>query len=488
MSGGDAFRLAAAILLFFVSGWTVVSLIERGARSGPGLGTRLALSFMAGLGGVSLEMFFLSLLGIGFGLLSISLPWIVAALCVFFVNRRSPAVAERRGSVTAWQEVSGLPRALGVTGTLSLAVILFELFYAFRVAPVLPITGWDSIQTWFFKAVAFYEDGRVSSSFLLDTPLVHPDYPLLIPLSVTWLYIALGRVSDELVRIIYPLQFLSLLLVFYHVVRSRVSVSYAMLFTALLSLTPILMVHSAGLIVNLGVLSTGDSVGYADLAFAVCTTAGAGFLYLYAVGERPADLNMAMLFAGISVWTKDEGLVLITVCVLLAAAHALHRRVPLRNCLVAAGVVLVTAGPWLVYKGSINIPGEYASGYSPQTFIDNIGRLSVILDFFGYMMFKNTSIYSLTWYLYALSLALNYRGFFSRPLLYLNIVLAALFSSYVLVYIISFLNVNFHLATSIDRVILHMLPLAMLIAALNLATFLGLDGQVRSAPGGAERT
>ncbi len=463
----DILSLAFAVAFFFISGRALLWLLDRDGGLGAGPFVRLAMSFMLGLGGISLQMFFYSLAHVPFGVAGIAAPWAALSALPLLKKWKNPVFSG-----------AGFLRGAGITGIVSLAIMFSQAAYAFIYGAIPPITAWDAFQTWFFKANVFFRDRAVVSAFF-DTPFVHPDYPLLTPLSAAWVYTCLGHVNDALVRVIYPIQYASLLLVFYYLVKRISTVRAALVSSALLSMTPILMVHGAGLPVRMGELYTGDFVGYADLALSVYFLAAAGFFHLYCVEGQERQLVLAAVFLGLGAWTKDEGTVFAAVGSLVAVIEAMRRPgAGWKRLLLFFGALFAVAGPWTAYKIWHHIPGEYSRTMSLAAFMANIGRLPRILKFIGFIMFGKVSLNSLTWYAYAASVMAGFKRAFKRPLIYLNVFVLAQLSAYVFIFTITHLDLEFHLRTSVDRLVLQLTPVAM------LAVAVGLSGLLRTEEAG----
>ncbi len=455
----DVSLLLLALAFFFIPGRIVLYFVDGDDELGTGPIVRWAFAFMLGLGCISLQMFFYSLAGVPYGIVYIAAPW--AILMAFMIFSGKGIITPKGGS-------ADFLRSMGLTGLLALPIIISQVLYAFIYGIVPPISSWDAYQTWFFKANVFFKDRGVLASFF-KTPLVHPDYPLLVPLSAAWVYTCLGYVNDVLVRAIYPVQYLALLLIFYYFVKRFSSVRTALVFSALLSLTPIIMVHGAGLPVRIGELYTGDLVGYADLTLSIYFLAAAGFFYLYATEGKKSQLVLAALFLGLAAWTKDEGTVFALFGGLMVMAHMAiagkKSEAGWKEVLLFIVILSLTAGPWAVYKAALNLPGEYERTAGLATFINNLNRLPAILRFMGFIFFGKVSLYNLTWYAYVAANIVNFRRSFRRPLLFLNLFLLAQISAYVFVFVITHLELQFHLKTSVDRLALQLTPLAMLTVA-----------------------
>lgn len=460
----DAGLLLLAIGVFFLSGYIVLGFIPiKGLKIG--WTARLGLSFMLGLGAVSLELLAYSVFSVPYTLLTVVIPWAALALLFLLLPPKREAFLGLGGSAGFW-------KGLGPMDVLLLFVIASQVLYSFSYALLFPITGWDSWQTWFFKARVFFIDGGLKKDFFLTNDLIHADYPLLIPLSVTWVYVAVGRVNEIMARLIYPLQYVSLLAVFYYLVRTATSRRNALLFTAMLSLTHIIMRHAADFPIKIAGVPTLDFVGYADLALCAYFVFAAGFFYLYMKEEKAAYLALASLFLGLGAWTKDEGIAFAVFGSALIAAHIATGRRRASGFFILILMLAITAGPWLLYKWALHIPQENRGELTAGNALAHLGLIPTVLKSFRFVMFENIWAVNFIWYLYPATILLNWRCFFSKPLIFLNIMLFLQFSVYILVYITSSIDLTVHIATSIERVVMHLIPLAMFISAVNLGAFL----------------
>ncbi|MCC6544976.1 MAG: hypothetical protein IT392_10850 [Nitrospirae bacterium] len=444
--------LSGVLVLTFARVWNYFTLF-----------TGLAISFMLGMGVISLQMFAYSQINIPFKIYSIAFPWIIlAAAAVLIKSTRERLLTGSGINVTAGLKDISWPEVI------LLLIILSQVFYAFLFGALLPIRGWDALQTWAFKGKVFFYDMGISSDFLKD-PLTHPDYPLLIPLTLSWLYTSIGHVNDEMARIIYPMQYVSMLAIFYYAVRKTASKRMSLLFTALLSLTPIVMVHSSGFAGRIGGLYSGDFVGYADLALSIFFLGAGAFFYLYMMEGSSAHLIMAVLFLTMGAWTKNEGLVFLLMGGMLITVNLFFgKRIRYGAILAVWGFIWVVTLPWLLYKMHFHISSEYTPNMNAATMKSNLQRLPYIIKMFFFVLFRDTDLYNYAWYGYLISSLVNLRESVKKPLFYMHALLLGQFAAYTFIYLISPLEIKFHIETSIDRVIIHLTPLAIMVLAMNI--------------------
>ncbi len=469
----DLFLFAIGAGVFFISGFSVMRLIDPRSELGFNLAAKAGAYFLAGLGVVSLQMFLYSLAGIGFGFLSIAMPWVALSAFIAYKGRKGAAVGTSAPASTGFDRYCA-PFFI---------IIAVQLLYSFIYAPALPVSGWDSWAIWFLKAKVFFIEGGVPAGFLTDPSFgySHPDYPLMVPLAVSWIYTVAGGVDDSIARLLYPLQYAALLFVFYHFVKTAGGARVGLLFTALLSLTPILVMHGTGLPVKVGGLYTGDYAGYADLALSACFMASASFIYLYLRDGKTAQFLCAVLFLSIGAWTKNEGLTFALIGLLILWAGSLRAGEKAGYLITASiAVFALFVGPWAVYKAGLLIGSEYAGRAGQAASADGLARLAVIIRYLARNLFLFTGLFSFTWWLWMAGSLINIRGQIKLPILSLNVLALGQLGVYVFVYMITPADLEWHLQTSLDRLSLQLLPLFLMISAVNFkAAFAPSDQAVR---------
>lgn len=463
----DLILFAIGAGVFFISGFSAIRLIDPRFEFGLNLAAKAGIYFLAGLGLVSLQLFLYSLVGIGFGFLSVAMPWVVLSAFLIYKGRKASA-----GDLAVKPAPAGFDRY----SIPFFIIIAIQLSYSFIYASALPVSGWDSWAIWFLKAKAFFIEGGVPAGFLTDPSFgySHPDYPLMVPLAVSWIYMVIGGADDSIARLIYPLQYAALLAVFYHFVKTAVGARVGLLFTALLSLTPILVMHSSGLPVKVGGLYTGDYAGYADLALSAYFMGSGAFIYLYLRDARPSQFLCAVLFLSIGAWTKNEGLTFAMIGLLILWIGSM-RTGKRAGYLIAVSIAIFAlfVGPWAIFKAGIDIASEYAGRAGQVASFDAVSRLSTIFRYLARDLFLLTGLFSFTWWLWLCGVILNIRGQFKGPILSLNVLALGQLGVYVFVYMITPADLEWHLQTSLDRLSLQLLPLFMMASALNFSALFG---------------
>ena len=381
-------------LLFFLAGHVVLKFLDRRSEAAFGPLSYAGVSFMLGLGAISLQMFFYSLVSIQFGAFLISAPWVVLGVAMLFMKAFT-----RTGFTLDGQK-------LGWFGAVLFAVILSQVIYSFAYALTMPLSGWDALFIWFVKARAFFLDRSVEAAFLTDPVYVqdHPDYPLLVPLAVSWIYTAIGAAQEEAGKIIYPLQFAALLSLMHYGVRKLTgSRTTGLLFTALLALTPVVLVHAAGFPVQIDSGYTGkDMTGYADLALSAYFLGAGIFIVLFAKEARPFRVHR-FVHARRRRVDKERGAHL--------RAPRLSRAVRYRATEQEGGLALpchLTLAACALHPAVVNLQGcprarqrVRRRAMGPAVFFSNISRLASIIPYVADFMFLKPGVTGLAWWAYA---------------------------------------------------------------------------------------
>ncbi|HTR02042.1 MAG TPA: hypothetical protein VMN82_02515 [Thermoanaerobaculia bacterium] len=286
--GGVLLALAVAT----VCGWTVARMFTAGVTGRE----KFAWSFAAGLMVQAIGL--LVVLAVGArpstpGVLGVELGIGVAALAAGILRRR-PAP----GWFPARRQIDALTVALAIV-----AGAAWALFLLTAVAD----SPWatDFLAVWGYKAKIVYEAGTVPARLFADPALdfAHPEYPLLVPLSLSALAAAAGQWNEPALSLLYPACALATLLALSGFLARRVSRVAGALAAALSALCFFLYRPS--------------NVGTAEIPFALAavllTVAASDFALEASAGET-ARLAAAALFAAS---VKQEGALL---SVLLAAA------------------------------------------------------------------------------------------------------------------------------------------------------------------------
>ncbi|MBN1299073.1 MAG: hypothetical protein JW997_05240, partial [Actinobacteria bacterium] len=234
-------------------------------KNWPGLFFIFFLSFYAGIFVISNYLIILSLIGIAYSTLNaavFSLACFLLFCAIIITDRKNKQKvtlnSHRRQydynslSVTGLEDkkTAGcilffkkpwLEKSLFALSWLFIFIcFLVVVFFAF----LFPVRFWDAISCWSLKGRAFFIDGGLLPFYTFHNyEFSHLSYPLYIPLSQTWIYTWLGYADERLVKIIFPMFYLSLISIFYFCFRKKYSRLLSSALVLIIAGLPVVMDH-----------------------------------------------------------------------------------------------------------------------------------------------------------------------------------------------------------------------------------------------------
>jgi hypothetical protein len=315
----DLVALAGANLCILAAGHGVL----RAAGVRPAFadaGWSIAVAYLAGAAAVGVAGSLLLVAGA-------SLAWwqlvlLCAALAALGLVRRSGYVRPERHRLDGWLQLFPLATALALT------VLAVDL-------AVQPLWNDDAWSIWAVKAVSVVELGGLDPAFLGSSSVFNADYPLVVPV-LELVALRFCGLPNELVPMQLGLVFLAFPCALAALLRDRARPLVVWTVALAIAVAPTLQVQTAAAVadVPLGVF------------FALAACAGWRWLETH---ELPM-LVLTALFAAAAASTKVEGAVFVgLLLVALAVAAGTSRRRLAQVGAVAAAVVL-TALPWEVWS------------------------------------------------------------------------------------------------------------------------------------------
>ena len=433
------------------AGWSVLRCLD--IKKDIGIGETFALSYGLGMALISAQALIIWMTAKVFSPALLMYPWII----LFFAGMLNRKPLERRRGFDKIK-LSGFDKFL-------ICAISFEIIYAFFRAVIYPMESYDAVAIWGLKAKAIYFAGGLPIGFFKDMnyATAHPDYPLLVPIQEGILYLMSKGVSDALAKLIFPLYFVSFLIIFYSLVkrtagiRSQSSRRIGLVFTFILASIP----QFREFAVN----------GYADIVVAFYYSLGFLFAYLWYAGERKTGfLFLSAVFSVMCAWTKNEGIFLcflnmiFTGVIFFLCARKGDKIIPAVIWTAAFYItaLMIFVFPWVVFKASVGLKSDLVTGqtFSVSRVAHNLSRLPAILyeyqkQFFG---FKKWNI---IWIAFLIFLATNFKKSFSEKASVITASIFAVFLMYTAVYIVTPKDFLWHLSTSASRLFIHVAPLAV---------------------------
>jgi len=334
----------------------------------------------------------------------------------------------------------------------SAAALAIFVFISWRQ----PNGDWDGWAIWNMRARFIFRSGENwRDSF---SPLIawsHPDYPLLVPLSVVWLWTVIGRettVAPMLIAAIFSVSTVALLSA--SIARLRGPTQGLLAGIAILG-APFFIQHGAS--------------QYADipLGFFFLETIVLFALYEQSPGTSPWLLVMSGLTAGLSAWTKNEGLLFclsVAVARLVAVIPRRGMRPALREtALFIAGLIIPLAMTFYL-KIRLVPPGDLLSSQEPSMLMDHLmqpSRYALIMKTFLRTAIQGTRGAAGLPVLLIYFLLLGRKDGKAEPRLGARTAsysISLMLAGYFLVYLVDTYDLQWHLSTSIDRLFIQLWP------------------------------
>ncbi len=314
----------------------------------------------------------------------------------------------------------------------------------------------DAWTVWAWKARMFALGDLPPDYFTSHNWTAHPDYPLNLSLVESVFFRLPDPAGLTLASVVATVYLVALLLLFYAGLTRLHGGAIAALAVGALALVPALP-HFAG-------------YGYADVPLAMYGGAAALYLLLWWRQRCPADLVLMGLLAGGAIWTKKEGLPIALILLCAAAVSCIYweggqpLKQRLRPWLASLLATVALPLPWLVFARIVRPQGSDFWPVTLATFIGHADRLPTIL---GYVLQETLSLndWSLLWIVapavVALALALRR---LRLPTLVLLLIFLVQFGVYLVSYVFSYwMPYTLHIGSSLNRLVLHTVPLALLI-------------------------
>jgi hypothetical protein len=419
---------------------------------------KLGLSFGLGLVTLTLTLFVVSLFGLK------PAPWL--GLCELTVLLAFTFIAKRRqlfGWLIKTESTDQIVLGPAVrTMEVMLAVFVIGIFIVMSgVALAEPIVEWDVMGIWALKAkVLFYEPVLRTGYFQdLTKAYSHLDYPLAWPMAMAWIWSWIGSTDLVGVKVLAPAFFASILLTFFGLLRRKHSRPMSMLFTALLAGLPMLSSQIARLM-------SDPPLSFFWLGAVVCA-------YFWLESKHTDDLVIAAMFIVGILFTKNEGIGLWLVLVVSIATAILMRRETAFWSTAAVCIVLapmVATFTWFVFRVGISKAHEdYGGKLNPIYFLNHISRVPEVLSgFLG--AFCSWTDWLLLWPLVLLSLAAGPTQLLRSPVTFLLLTVTLPLLMYGYIYVVTPWDLKELLEVTANRLLLHIAPLSVFLAAEQLRT------------------
>ncbi len=238
---------------------------------------RLGVSYLLGLGILTLLMFFYSLAGYKFTLFNTLVLLSMLILILLFLTRKKikPFILELK-SAFSFRRFSSVEKII-------VGVTVFFLLYSLISTLYWPVHSWDALVLYDWRAKLFVDTGGMEEGIARGYFF---GYPLLTSLAHTWAYLLGG--DNPL--FIYTLFLVSFTTIFYWALREFSSRIISLIATLFLVTTPVILGHS--------------TFAYTNLPYAIYFVMGTIHLYIWMVRQKGGYLVLSALMVGLSAWTR----------------------------------------------------------------------------------------------------------------------------------------------------------------------------------------
>ena len=449
------FELTASILTAVASGFLLTSLfLPRSMRDLPHFSLRVFLSIGTGIG-ISSILLFLCFISFGFSknIFLVTDLSFLAALVIFACFRSRTTNTENgcRCNFTASIET----RVNTYISTAFFAALIFSVITFIYLLALNPHGGWDACAIWNLRARLIFRSG-LDWERAFSTPLGwdHPDYPLLIPLSIvrTWMYIGGETVAGpSLISGLFTVATVGLLVCALRICRGK-NQGYL------------------GGLVLLGIpffIRLG-AAQYADvpLAFFFLATVILCYFYLTYARQKPSILVVAGITGSLAAWTKNEGLLFVMIVLIVffitRISFNARRDTAKELAFLALGALPIFLA--IVYFKLMSVPeNDLIHGVSIESLkrrITDLSRYTTVLFFFISRVWDlrewNVFPLLLMGYFMVMKSSITKRNYIEVLFPVLTVLLMA--AGYFCVYIVMSENLIWHLETSFNRLMIQLTP------------------------------
>jgi hypothetical protein len=430
-----------------LAGFGLVHLLWGSRGNAWALPLKASLGIGLGLGITSCIYFFRLLLFPGQGgYLLIELAFLVAVLIALFVRKRFSFDHSLQLNLPSWMQV--------LFTAVALLILFNAVSYSLAFARASPHGDYDAQAIWNLRARFIYRSGDAWEQAF--SPEInrnfHMDYPLLVPLNVVGGWNTLG---EEVLRVpaVQSMLFLyGIAGVIYFLIAYLRSNTQAALTVIILLATPRLLLY------------TGFQT--ADVAVAYYFLAALVFLILAFNENNPRLLFLSGMMAGIAAWTKNEGIPFLLLIILVAGWLLREHAKAHRLIAFFAGLTLplVTIIVFKVHLPASNTNDLFAGNeisamlsklFDPVRYIAIFNRLGPELFQLGGWTFSIIIVLVL----YGLIVGQTKHNTIDRRLFLLPLLQLSIYFG---VYLITPYDLNWHMNYSMDRLLIHLFPMALL--------------------------
>lgn len=308
---------------------------------------------------------------------------------------------------------------------------------------------WDAYMLWGMKARIVAHAPLPAANTIWDPhyTALHPNYPLHFPFVMAALYNLSGGVGDVIPKLMMPAYWLAMALLLTAALKQRST--QAIWLVAWAVLAPSVVRWSAS--------------GYADVPLASLHAGALLCLLRWIDKDDPRMLWLLAIFAAALVGTKNEGTPMVAVLLFVVAVYTFKTKRSWRPFITCLGIMVLLLLPWALFRNTLPVWDENYPGHLRSSHIqDNLARIPVILKGLTSRTLATTQWNGLWHVLILLVLLAPKRAMTPRALVLWAVLLGQL-GAYGVAYLIGPIDPADLLTTTGDRLLNHLVPVAVLL-------------------------
>jgi hypothetical protein len=439
------FNLFIGLFTAWLLGYIIICFFDAARKTE--LLERMALSYLVGQGALTLLLFLLFLLPITNRLAVTA----AVVLGLFFLRL---FLDRRRWSPEFFTSLFGYPRtikykklSLGVVMIMVLMTgIAFKISYSLIEACSKPEYSWDAAGNWTDHGKNFYYADKYRPQDMVS-PLINTasSYPKSISLMHYWLFSWMGQVNDQWSKIIFPLELVCLLIIFYYGLKPIRGQLGAAVFVYFLCSCPLLLYHA--------------TIGYADLTKTVYFSAGIIYFYRWLTTKQNNYFWFFAILLACVTWVKLEGKTLYAIGLALLVIYLwLESGEPLKNKLLYVvkylSLFIFIGLPWQLFtKLMVQVPDPQSNFYFVFPKIIELHQ-----KIYSLMFLDGT--WGLFWVIFAAGCLLFFKRQIGGKNIYLLLAVLLFYGNLLFIYLCFYRAIPDMVAT-FNRVLLPIYPVAV---------------------------
>lgn len=340
-----------------------------------------------------------------------------------------------------------------------IGIIIFVLFFVKFINDLIatayskPNGDWDALAIWNLRARFLYSFDYWKNGFSQNLLWSHPDYPLQLPSFIARVWYFMGNRSmliPALVSALFLLSIIGVIVFGVAWIRGRQAGTIAGIFT-IIALT-----------------YSFTFFEYADMPLAFFILAANLMLFLFdseVDNKNSKILILAGLFLGGAIWMKNEGEAFLLAFGLTELFRILVNRDAIKDSYNRWKYIFLGFLPilfvWILFKISLAPPNDIISNIDIRDKILNLSRYQIIIDnlltkFESNWSFSIPFLPLIGFYLFIVGVINSKQEL--KAIFWIGLRLLFLGIIYFFIYVITPNPLEWHIATSMDRLIFHMIP------------------------------